>query len=136
MLVTPSSELSFVSFYRPQTKFARVMFSQVFVRGGGGDLCPGGWDLCPGSGLYPRGLCLGGVSFRETPVQLHAGGTHPTGMHFCVRCKRRKWSLVHIDTESGLQERNVSVSRYLSVNDPAAGLYDKQLNVGSEKQQL
>ena len=59
-------------FYRPQTKFAKVMFSQVCpsVRGGvHGRLCawPGG------------GACMAG----ETATA--AGGTRPTGMHSCGR---------------------------------------------------
>ena len=49
--------------YRPQTKFAKVMFSQVSVCPGTGlGLCIGGlypWGLCPG-GLCPGGLCPGG----------------------------------------------------------------------------
>ena len=40
--------------YRPQTKFAKVMFSQVFVCPRG-CLCPGGWSLY-------RGSCPGQVS--------------------------------------------------------------------------
>ena len=55
-------------YYCSQTKFAKVMFSQ-----GGCGL----WgvsvqrDLCPGGSLSMGGLCH--------------GGTHPTGMHSCVR---------------------------------------------------
>ena len=51
------------SAYRPQTKFAKVMFSQVSVHGGGGCLPPAQCMLACGQ---------------------HAGGTHPTGMHSCV----------------------------------------------------
>ena len=46
-------------------------------------LCPGGLYL---GGLWPGGLgpvrvSIGeGVSVRETPIQLRAGGKHPTGM--------------------------------------------------------
>ena len=49
---------------RPQTKFAKVMFSQVFVcpRGGGFGLCPGGVSVQ--GGLYLRGLCLAGSLSR------------------------------------------------------------------------
>ena len=40
------------NYYRPQTKFAKVMFSQVSV-------CPQG-GLCPGGGVPVQGgLCLG-----------------------------------------------------------------------------
>ena len=53
-------------YYCPQTKFAKVMFSQLFVCPRGG-LCPeeggqsggslsGGWSMSWGS-LYPGGLC-------------------------------------------------------------------------------
>ena len=72
--------------HRPQTKFAKVLFSQVSVclqRGvsvqggictGGlclGCLCPGG--LCPGGlwlgGLCPGDLCPGGVSVKDGYVR-------------------------------------------------------------------
>ena len=58
-----SSVLDWVYFYRPQTKFAKVMFLQVLVCpwGRGLGLCLGG--LCPG-GLRRGGwggLCLGGL---------------------------------------------------------------------------
>ena len=45
--------------YHPQTKFAKVMFSQVFVypRGGGGALSRGS--------LSRKGLCSGGVSVQD-----------------------------------------------------------------------
>ena len=67
-----------------------------------GGLCPGGVSvrgggLCPGGSLsVQRGVCLGvsiggvsvqGVSVRENPVQLRAGGKHPTGMHSCLEMK-------------------------------------------------
>ena len=93
------AHLSFMSFnglnslnYRPQTEFAKVMFSQVFVCPQQG-LCPGGSlsrgslsrgrrslsrDLCPGGsiqgvsvqgeGLCPGGLCPGALS-RGISVQ-------------------------------------------------------------------
>ena len=61
-------------FYHPQTKFAKVMLSQVFV-------CP---QSCLSAGV---GFLSGGrVSVREIPpIRLRAGGTHPTGMHSCTR---------------------------------------------------
>ena len=90
--------------YRPQTKFAKVMFSQVFVcpQGGvsvsvRGCLHPGG--LCPGGGLCPwgslsrgvsvqEGLCLvgslsrvGGVSVRETPLNRNLLRTVTSGRY-------------------------------------------------------
>ena len=87
------------------------MFSQasviLFTEGGGG-LCPsmhhrshdqGG--LCPGGSLskgvsvqgvlYLGGLCpgesLSGGSLLGTPPVRRVGGTHPTGMHSCFKCK-------------------------------------------------
>ena len=48
-------------------------------------LCPGG--LCPG-GVSVQGMSLSrGISVKETPIWLHAGGTHPTGMQFCYYLK-------------------------------------------------
>ena len=67
--------------YRPQTKFAKVMFSQVSV--------------CPQEGCLPH--CMLGYTpqtrGRHPPVQCmlgygqQAGGTHPTGMHSCCLVK-------------------------------------------------
>ena len=78
--------------YRPQPKFAKVMFSQVFVcpQGGGisvqggfcpgglylGGLCPGG--LCPQWGLYPVGYLSGG-SLWVSLMGLCLGGLCPGG---------------------------------------------------------
>ena len=40
--------------------------------------------LCPGRVSVKEGSLSREVSVRETAqVQLHAGGTHPTGMHSC-----------------------------------------------------
>ena len=74
----------FAYFFRPQTKFAKVMFSQMFVcpfvclKGGGGCFCAGG--LCAG------GLCSGGSLSREIsvygglcPGDLCPGGLCPWG---------------------------------------------------------
>ena len=44
--------LYYVFYYRTQTKFAKVMFSQVLGLSTGGGLCPGG--LCPGGSLSGR----------------------------------------------------------------------------------
>ena len=64
--INPERILCVIIYYRPQTKFAKVMFSQVFVCTRGGsleDLCPGG--LCLGGGICPGGLCPGwGVSVQ------------------------------------------------------------------------
>ena len=76
--------------YRPQTKFAKVLFSQVFICPQGrvfvqGGLCPGGLcprvsvqgGLCSGC-LCPGGLCLwglfpGGSPSGRTPVMVKSG---------------------------------------------------------------
>ena len=72
--------------YRPQTKFAKVMFSQVFVCQRGGvsvqgllSFCPGGF--CPG-GIHPRGLCTGRSLSRRVFVQAGflSGGLCPRGL--------------------------------------------------------
>ena len=64
--------VGFTYYYRSQIKFAKVMFSQVFVCprglsvGGGGfcprgrGLCPRGRGLCPGGSVSRGGLCQGG----------------------------------------------------------------------------
>ena len=59
-------------YYRPQTKFAKVMFSQVSVcpQGGNLDLCPGGVSVQ--EGLRPGGrgdLCPGGLCQGDPPGQ-------------------------------------------------------------------
>ena len=66
-------------------KFAKAMFSQVFVCPHGGSLSRGVFvfgALCQG-GLCPGGSLSRGVSVRESLVRLRAGGSHPTGMHSC-----------------------------------------------------
>ena len=107
--------------YRPQTKFAKVMFSQGLsvhreesLSGGGvfvqWSFCPGGVSVhpCRRLGLCPsvqEGLCWWGGLCQEDPppVRLRAGGTHPTGMHSCIefiskvavipiRCSSKLWS--------------------------------------------
>ena len=85
------------SYYRPQTKFEKVMFSQVSVcpqgeacvAGGvrmGGGACMAGdhaWQgdmhrkeggACMAGGMRDRGACV---------MATAASGTHPTGMHSC-----------------------------------------------------
>ena len=71
--------------YRPQTKFAKVMFSQVSV-------CPqGGVVDTPLGRLHPPGQVhpLAGTPPQAgTPPPAdgrQAGGTHPTGMQSCLR---------------------------------------------------
>ena len=57
--------------YRPQTKFAKVMFSQVFAcpRGGGGGSLSRGKSLSGGVSVH-RGLCQGEGSLSgRSPLQ-------------------------------------------------------------------
>ena len=74
-----------MDFYCPQTKFGgKVIFSQTCVKnsvhGGGGCLVHGGGGcLLRGGGLHPGG----GAWWIPPPMATAAGGTHPTGMHFC-----------------------------------------------------
>ena len=76
----PCALKDFIVYYRPQTKFEKVMFSQVSV-------CPqGGLPHCmlgytppgqtPPSGQTPAAQCMLGYDQQ-------VGGTHPTGMHSC-----------------------------------------------------
>ena len=57
-------------YYRSQLSCGKVMLlrpSVILFGGWGGALCPGG--LCQGD--------------PPVAIRLHAGGTHPTGMHSC-----------------------------------------------------
>ena len=69
----------------PATKLRQGnVFTPVFDSIHRGSLSGGG--LCPGGGSVQGwslsgGISVHGVSARETPVQLRAGGVHPTGMH-------------------------------------------------------
>ena len=72
-------------FYRPQTKFAKVMFSQVSVCPQGGGCLPHcmlGYRQPPPPwadthpGRHPSNQCMLGYSQQED-------GMHPTGMHSC-----------------------------------------------------
>ena len=108
ILASESCRINLKSCYRPQTKFAQVMFSQVSVilstggvvcihRGGclhpsrglhPGDLYPRGphpGGLHPGGGLHRRE----GLGRLPSPIDImgydqRAGGTHPIGMHSCL----------------------------------------------------
>ena len=72
-------------FHSPQTKFAKVMFSQVFLCSQGdlcaGGLCPGGFcprDLCPGASLFSGSLSRGpGVSVKGRGSLSRQGGLCP-----------------------------------------------------------
>ena len=91
----PFTALLMVSYCCPQTKFAKVMFSQVSVCPRGGGVCPiARWDTPPTRGRHPPGSRrLPGSRHppaTDTPCTVHAGrwgkqagGTHPTGMHSC-----------------------------------------------------
>ena len=80
-------------YYRPQTKFAKVMFLQVSVcpHGGHAWLLHGVCVVAPRGGM--RGCCWGdawllwGACMGYDEIQRYdqwAGGTHPTGMHSCT----------------------------------------------------
>ena len=71
--------------YHPQTKFAKVMFSQVSVCPRGGDVAKGGRHGRGGmGGIHGRGWAcvVGGMCMAEETATA-AGGMHPTGMHSC-----------------------------------------------------
>ena len=100
-----------LNFYRPQTKFAKVMFLHVFVshsvhrRGDGIPVCLAGLQAymqgkVEGSGQGGlqahtwgvsrptlRGVCIPACTEADPSQQtaIAAGGTHPTGMHSCLR---------------------------------------------------
>ena len=50
----------------------------ILACNGAGGVCPGG--VCPGDGLSG-----GGVYHPLPKTATEAGGTHPTGMHSCLR---------------------------------------------------
>ena len=64
--INPERILCVIIYYRPQTKFAKVMFSQVFVCTRGGSLSGGslsrwslsGGGICPGWGVSVQGGSL------------------------------------------------------------------------------
>ena len=89
-------------YYHPQTKFAKVMFSQVSVcmcgKGGmhgwggmAGGACVAGGGMCGKGACVARGCVAGGMHGREVCMAggtcvaggtaTAAGGTHSTGMH-------------------------------------------------------
>ena len=83
-------------YYRPQTKFAKVMFSQLSVcpQGGGlslclgslrprwGGLCPG--DLCPGGSLLRVGALSRGFSVQGVSVRGDLSGRVSVGGAVCL----------------------------------------------------
>ena len=73
-------------YYRPQKKFAKVMFSQVSV-------CPQGWHVwwgvwhgvCMMGGMLARGACMPGACV--------AGGMHGRrDSHYCSGCYASYWN--------------------------------------------
>ena len=91
-------------YYRPQTKFAKVMFLQVSVcpQGGGGmHGCSGGGGMCGCS----RGACMGYDEMWR--YGQWAGSTHPTGMHSCFFWVFLLLSIVLKDSWSSPNERNL-----------------------------
>ena len=93
--------------YRPQTKFAKVIFLHVsFCPRGGGSPGP----HLEGEGGRLRGLaggslhvhthggggCIPTCTEADTPQQMAtaAGGTHPTGMHSCFLLIQRSFAFL------------------------------------------
>ena len=82
-------------FYRPQRSCGKVMFSRACVIPsvhGGAWVCLG--EICihggmPMGGLHPGGSALGvGHTPMDTTGHGHrAGGTHPIGIHSCLKGK-------------------------------------------------
>ena len=87
---TPPLFTSDVLNYRPQTKFAKVMFLQVSVCPQGGRhewLLAGGVRGCGGCMVAPGGhawLLRGGGGVRGFFDEIRSMSGHPTGMHSCV----------------------------------------------------
>ena len=94
-------------YYRPQTKFAKVTFSQMFV--------------CPQGGLHPRGSASRGSLHHwgsaswgfynrgdgqtsppldTTGYGQQAGGMHPTGMHCYISSSDCAWNRVFNNKQS------------------------------------
>ena len=50
------------------------------------------WSLfrCLCQGVSVQGVSVWGSLLRGSPVQLHAGGTHPAGMYSCLTIIMRK----------------------------------------------
>ena len=86
-------------FYRPQTKFAKVVFTSIchFVHRGcawqGGHV----WQECVWGrggmhggerGMHGKGACVGSVhsggGMYAKEMATVVGGKHPTGMHSCL----------------------------------------------------
>ena len=89
------SNLQKKTFYRPQTKFAEVLFLQmsVYPQGGvrgKGRVCGKGVCMAKGAGMAGE-VCMAGAHVWQLggacvagEMATAAGGTHPTGMHSCL----------------------------------------------------
>ena len=91
---SPLSGMFRATYYRPQTKFPKVMLLHVSVilsTGGGGGLQAhtqwGGWGSVR-VGLQAQARGVSQHVLRQTPprpqMATAADGTHPTGMHSCI----------------------------------------------------
>ena len=69
----------YANFYHPQTKFVKVMFSQVFVHRGRGSLSGGGGSVQGGEFLFRGGLCTVGGLCRGAGRGLWQEGLCPGG---------------------------------------------------------
>ena len=85
------SSYKLLPYYRTQTKFAKVMFSQVSVCPHKGVSAPLHAGIHPPGQTPPSAQCMLGYGQQ-------AGGTHPTGMHSCSERnsadKRPIWQLL------------------------------------------
>ena len=75
----------YTNIYRPQTKFAKVMFLHVSVHGGGG-----GVSASVHSGADPPCAVHAGRYGQQ------AGGMHPTGMQSCSTSFVLHWGMITI----------------------------------------
>ena len=88
-------------YYRPQTKFAKVMFLHLsvshFVHRVGGGSASGGRSSSGGSVSREGGLHPGGgqtpLPSATTGYGQRASGTHPTGIYSCLLKCKYTWSL-------------------------------------------
>ena len=103
-------------FYRPQTKFAKVMFLHLFISHSVHRGSPTPGEVPPGQ-VYPPGVTPreGTPPAGTTPRQVQppprpqymlgygqqAGDTHPTGMHSCNECCLIRFFVTNICLHSG-----------------------------------
>ena len=82
------SQITSAYFYRPQTKFAKVMFLHMSVCPRGGEYLGRYTTTPPRAGTPPLGRYTPPGRYPPLPQCMlgygqQAGGTHPTGMHSC-----------------------------------------------------